>query len=557
MNVFLAAAYAAFVGTAYYVITPTLALDSLGFWFLVFLLLGVPGLGGLLLDLQRKENHRYGASRGEFVPKRVPGLLFSCSLVALAAWLVLALASMPMLRSDAYRNLLGVETEKDFSKSLPPIDVNNAPLVSQEMAMRAAEKKLSEIPALGSQARVGQLQKQRIKGELYWVAFLEHRGLFTYLGQGYTPGYVKVSATDASDVELVTEVAGKKLALRYLDSAYFGSNAERMLRFSGYATTGLADFSAEVDDEGRPFMVVTVFDRKVGGRGEEATGVVVLDVQTGQHQFYPVQSAPSWVDRVQPEEFVREQVADRLEYVNGWLNPSNKDKLSISGDVDVVYGSDGEAYFYVGLTSVGRDGGLVGFMLVNTRSKEVTRYSLTGVTEGVAQAAAEGVMPEKKYRATNGLPFLVGGQTPAYVMALQDSTGIARAYAVVDIRDYQRVAVADTLQAAVRNFQSKLNIDRTSVDAASRPNEVVLKAKVVRIGQEVRQGNSTYVFMLEGHAAQLFEADINRAEDLVVTKEGDLVELSTVLNGQRVAPVLSFKNLTLELAPKAARPEKP
>lgn len=553
--IFVSLVLVTLLGALYYATTPALTLDSMGLWFLLMLSSGGLGIALLLAEARRRENARYSSGSRDFVPSKQFLAPLVVAGVSLVLFLGLVIGSMPMLRAESYRALLGAEQSKDFEKSLPPIDAQNAPLVSYEMAQRAAEKKLSEIPALGSQAKIGELQKQRVKDSLYWVGFLEHRGLFTYLGQGYTPGYVMVSATDASDVKLVTEVAGKKLALRYLDSAYFGSNAERMLRFSGYATRGLADFSPEVDEEGNPFLVATVFDRMVGALGYDARGVVVLDVQTGQHQFYPLQSVPAWVDRVQPEALVREQIADRLEYVNGWLNPSNKDKLAISGDLDVVYGVDGSSYFYAGLTSVGRDGGLIGFMLVDTRTKEVTRYSLVGVTESVAQAATEGVMPEKKYRATNALPFLVEGQTPAYVMALQDSTGIARAYAVVDLRDYQRVAVADTLSAAVRAFQSKSNIDRTSLNGTSRPNEVLIKALVKRIGQEVRQGNSTYVLMLEGQGGKLFSADINRSEDLVVTQKGDTVEITTLVNDQRVVPVLDFKNLTVTSnAPEATNP---
>jgi hypothetical protein len=111
--------------------------------------------------------------------------------------------------------------------------------------------------------------------------------------------------------------------------------------------------------------------------------------------------------------------------LNGWPNPSDKDKLQIAGDLDVVYGTNGRAYFYRGLSSTGGDAGLVGFVMVDTRTKEVTRYNLQGVTAAIAQATAEGVFPEKKYTATNPLPFMVEGRA-SYVMALRDGTGIAR-----------------------------------------------------------------------------------------------------------------------------------
>ncbi len=539
VNVMLALVLAA----SYYLFSPQMAMDNAALWFFLTVVFGVGGVANLALDdgSYRYERGSRNWNVALFIPAGLAALMF----------VGLSLASMPMLRADSYRALLGNEKTSE-TKSLPALDTANAPLVSYSMALRAAEKKLSEIPALGSQAKVGELHKQKVGNELVWVGFLEHRGLFSWNSQRTTPGYVVVSANDPSDVKLVTEVSGKKLALRYIESAYFGDDPERHLRGSGYASRGLADFSAEIDDEGRPFMVVTVFERRVGASGEDASGVVVLDVQSGDVKFYAIADAPAWVDRIQPEDFVKTQLSDRLEYVNGWLNPSNKDKLALSGDVDLVYGADGKAYFYAGITSVGRDNGIVGYFLVDTRTKEVTRYSMVGVTESVAQAAAQGVNPEKKYEATNALPFMVGGESPAYVMAMRDSTGIARAYAVVDIRDYQRVAVADTLPAAIRAFQSKMNIERTEMGSASRPNDVSMTAKVLRIGQEVRQGNTVYTLQLQGQESKLYSADQNRSEDLSVTREGDTVRVSTLLNEQRVLPVLAFENLSLRANPAQA-----
>lgn len=73
----------------------------------------------------------------------------------------------------------------------------------------------------------------------------------------------------------------------------------------------------------------------------------------------------------------------------------------------------------------------------------------------LSQRAAEGVMPEKRYSATNALPFMVHGE-PSYVMALRDGTGLARAYAVVNMRSFNIVATGETLQAAIRLYHQIL-----------------------------------------------------------------------------------------------------
>jgi hypothetical protein len=470
-----------------------------------------------------------------------------------AVLLLGALGSWSLFRADAYFGLLGEERQGTFEALLPPIDIQKAPLVSNSMAMRAAEKKLSEVPALGSQVSIGTLTKQLVRGDLYWVAFLEHRGFFKWFSRGSTPGYVMVSANDPSDVQLVTELDGKPMNLKFLDSAYFGNNQVRHLYLSGFANKMLTAFSPEIDETGRPYTVATIFERKVLWRGAEAVGTVVLDVQTGEFKSYSVEDTPAWVDRIQPETFVRTQLEDRLYLIHGWFNPSDKDRLGVSGDLDLVYGADGRSYYFAGHTSVAREGGLVSFSLIDTRTKEATRFTMSGVTERVAKAAAEGANPEKKYEATNALPFMVDG-VPTYVMALRDSTGIARSYAMVAIEDFQKVAVAETLAATARQFQAKLTMDKTRLDTATSSELAKVTARVIRKGSEVRGGNTSYLLVLKGHHGKLFAAGPDLAETLAVTNEGDEVEVKFGNSTARVVGLVSFRNLTLE--PKALAEDK-
>jgi hypothetical protein len=49
---------------------------------------------------------------------------------------------------------------------------------------------------------------------------------------------------------------------------------------------------------------------------------------------------------------------------------SNANKLQITEGLTLVYGNDNKSYWYTGLTSVGKDESAVGFVLVDTRTKE-------------------------------------------------------------------------------------------------------------------------------------------------------------------------------------------
>ena len=514
----------------YYVFTPQLALDNPNLLFLLMIL-------GYALAL--------GLTRSDYGSRGTRTFVWVGTISLTILFVLGSIGSSGMLRSSSYYQLLGEEKHNDFNKSLPPIDLKEPPLVSEDMALRAAEKQLSNVPALGSQTQVGQMVKQLVAGKLCWVGFLEYRGFFSWWNLGTTAGYVRVSATDPSDVQLVTDLKGRKLQMRYLTSAFFGDDAERYLRTHGYATAGLTDFSPEIDDDGRPYLVVTVFNRKVGFSGDDAIGIVVLDVQTGDSHYYPMADVPTWVDRVHPEELVLNQLKDRLEYVHGWINPSDKDKLQIAGDLDVVYGTNGRAYFYGGLSSTGGDAGLVGFVMIDTRTKEVTRYNLQGVTAAIAQATAEGVYPEKKYRATNPLPFMVEGRA-SYVMALRDGTGIARMYGIVDVSDYQRVAVANTIEEAARLYQFKQGIDRTRMDSAANPADLEVRGTIELIGSAVRGGNTFYELALIEQPGRIFIADVSLSEDLVLSARGHSVVIKALRGTSRVTPMVGFKDLNLD-----------
>lgn len=451
--------------------------------------------------------------------------------------------SWALFHSRDYQTLIGQVQEKELKKSLPPVDISNAPLVSRHMAFQVAQKKLSDIPALGSQVHLGEFVKQSINGKLYWVSFLEHSGFFQWLNTKSTPGYIKVSAVNPEDVELVTEVAGKKMALTYLDSAYFGDNAYRRIYNSGFKTVGITDMSAEIDDTGRPYIVASLYKNKVGFFGEETFAVAVLDIQTGEVKTYPVSEAPTWVDRVHPEWIVRHQISDWGELVNGWFNPSNKGKLMISNNIDLVYGEDGHCYFYAGISSVGKDNGIIGFMLVNSRTKETTLYYVSGASEEVAAQSAEDVMPEKKYHATNPLPFSVNG-LPTYIMTLTDSNGIPRAFAMVNIQNYQILAVSDTLKNTYELYQNKL---ARHGGASIEENKKELKAlvgEVLRVASEIKNGNTVYYLTLNS-SNKIFIATSELSEKLVITKSLDKVKVSYPDLESKVINLVTFDNQSI------------
>jgi hypothetical protein len=452
-----------------------------------------------------------------------------------------------IVHSTEYRDLLGKVTEVKYNKDLPPIDISNAPLVSEHMALQVAQKKLSEIPALGSQVTLGKFTKQAIRGKLYWVAFLEHSGFFKWNSTGFTPGYIKVSATNIDDAQLVTEINHKPLKMRYLDSAYFGDDAERKIYFGGNMTYGITELSTELDDDGNPFIVASLYYPTVGFSGNDVIGVAILDVQTGVVSNYGLNNIPAWVDRVYPQKFVESQINDWGKYIHGWMNLSDNGRLQTSGDLDLVYGSDGFCYFYAGITSVGNDNGIIGFMLVNSRTKESKVYMVAGADESVASKAAVDVIPEKHYHATNPLPFTVD-DVPTYIMTLTDENGIPRAYGMVSIANYQTLAVSDSLKSTLRLYETKLaakGATPTGTNLDVKSTLEPLSGKVLRFASDTRQGSTSYYLTIEGNH-HIFTANSDVSEKIVLTRPGDHVSIQYTKSESKISTINVFDNTDIQ-----------
>ena len=464
--------------------------------------------------------------------------------VAVVFGAVVFLTSAPILHANAYYKMLGKEVPANFHDALPPIDIDQAPLVSQDMALQAMQKRLSEIASLGSQVAVGTPVKQLVRDKLVWVAFLEHSGFFKWFSDGATPGYLVVSAHDPADVKLVMELGGKPLRLRYLQSGYFGDYVERHAYLSGQSTIGLTDFEPEIDDDGVPYYVGTVYEHRVGFSGSESTGIITVNAVSGEVKRYQLGTEPAWVDRIQAEEFILEQMQDRGEYVHGYINLNNEGRLRVDGVLDLVYGSDQRPYWVGGMTSKGKNNGLSGFYFVDSRTKTVRWFKVPSVSQATAAHAVENVNPEKHYTATNPLPFLVNG-APTYVMALRDVQGVSRAFGMVDMRNNQVIGVADTLNATLRSYQSKRSTNRVDAEIGTESREVTLKGAVVRIASEFRNSQTMYYITLatdDKILGTIFTGSSDLSEELVLTKPGDKVELSYSDSNTRVVGMSKFHN---------------
>lgn len=432
--------------------------------------------------------------------------------------------SWSLFNHEAKRALIGEIHEEEFTTEISPIDLNEIPVLDNELAKNLGEKRLGEETGLGSQVTLGDFTENYIDGKAYYVAPLLHSGFFKWFNNREgTPGYILISATNLRDVKLVKEIDGKAINIKYQPNAFFGDDLKRKTYSSGYRRVGLTDFSFELDDSFKPHWVITKYENKTGLTGSEAIGVIVLDAESGEINDYSMEEVPQWIDRVIPQKHAIKQINYWGKYVHGFWNFSKKDMLMTTEGSKVVY-NNGRVYYYTGITSVGADESTTGFMLVDTKTKETSYYKIAGATEIAAMSSAEGSVQQFSYEATFPILINVDGE-PSYFLTLKDKQGLIKLYSFVNVRDYGVVGIGETLQQARSNYISKLRDRGQWQPLDNAYEEIKLEGIVERIGSSIVDGMTYYYILTDSNQEKIFIAPQTMSNQLPLTKVGDRVEI--------------------------------
>ncbi len=462
------------------------------------------------------------------------------AIIIAVPWILIALVMVifsVFFQWKAYRDQLGEPEVKKFDSEVQAIDVSQIPIVDEDLALRLAEKKLGERPALGSQVALHDATIQMVDGELVWVVPLYHSGFFKWLtNMSGTPGYIVVSATNTNDVRYV-----EGYNIKYHPGGYLLFDVTRKLRFGPALMTDITDYSFELDDSGQPYWAVSTYKNTKGFSLPEADGIILLNATTGEMQRYALDEIPDWVDRVQPENFIIQQIANRGNYVHGIFNFANKDKYRPSEGHNIVY-NNGECYLFTGLTSVGSDDSAIGFIMVDMVTKEPIMYEMSGATEQAAQLSAQGRVQDLGYRATFPIILNIDSQ-PTYFMTLKDNIGLIKQYAFVSVTNYSTVGTGESVSAALRDYGNKLRSDGvTTIGNLGEENEEIT-GTIERISGEYSGGNTVYKFLLSENQEILFIAESTTGLELALTQPGDRVRVTYALSSDGTANVVSFDNL--------------
>ena len=515
-KVILAVIVAAIAFLYYYIKLPAINIHSQGFWgFLILLaILLVAVLRVLPLAKHARE---YGETPDlkHDKPFRI-GLLAVGGLIAI--FLVGSILSSSIVNARKYQQLLTVE-DGSFADEIQEVAIDSVPLLDKDSATILGNRKMGSMADMVSQFEVADDYTQiNLNDVPVRVSPLKYAGFikwFTNQSDGI-PGYMQIDMTTQN-----TELVRLDQPIKYSKGEYFNRNIYRHLRFK-YPTYIFDNINFEIDDQGTPWWICPVKEYTIGLFGGQTIGRVVLcNAQTGECLDMAVEDAPQWVDKVYSAEMLTQFYDYYGTLKHGWLN-------SVLGQKDCLKTTDGYNYLainddiwvYTGVTSVTSDQSIVGFVLMNQRTKETKFFSVTGAVEASAMGSAEGQVQDLGYVATFPLLLNIDNQ-PTYFLTLKDGSGLVKKYALVNVQKYQVVAIGDTLEQCQESYHQLMESNHILSETAE---EQKTSGIIEKISSIVQEGNTHYYIMLEGDE-RLF--DVNVADNLEILRKevGDRVNL--------------------------------
>ena len=557
--VILAVIWVLWVAVMYYLLLPALNIHSVGMWMFVIFVMLFPagGLGCVWMVIRAaqdgtKDYNRYG---------RPAGICMGGAGVLLLIFLLLLLIGAKMFHADGYASILPVE-EYDFHE-----DMNQAPAVSNialmdtDSAVLLGNREIGSLSDVVSQYNVSEDYSQiDLAGSPVKVSALDYAGFFKYMGNkdDGVPGYVRVDPVGQH-----AEYVALEQGMKYVPSAYFSKDLRRHIR-SKYPTKIFDNIHFEVDEEGNPFYVASVYDYTIGVfGGETVKGAIVCDPVSGDCMYYEAADVPHWVDNVFDGDLLVEQYnwygklsggfwnsvfgkkgcKKCTETVNGNSSDDEDEDETFAPDYGYV-AKDGDIWIYTGVTSVNDDASNIGFIMVNERTAEAHYYVVAGADESSAMAAAEGEVQEKGYQAS--FPSLINvDDQPTYIMVLKDASGIVKLYAMVNVESYNMVTTAVSLDDCFAKYRTLLGMGESGMDAnedetdedgdkaeenlkgdgAAQPTEPVETSEMSFIVSAIHYidvDGSTWVY-LSGEDGNVYKQRFADNENLIFLAVGDNV----------------------------------
>ncbi len=528
----------------YYLALPAVNIHSPGFWVFLLILLCLAACVYYPLTLHFTEVFKPNGKKTtklEFktrVQKTVGVAMGGITIVLFVAFIIGGIASAPIVNASKYQKLLTPET-RDFNTDIHEVSYDKIPVLDRDSAVTIGNRVMGTMVDMVSQFEVSDMYSQiNYQDKPVRVSPLQYGNLikwFSNYSDGI-PAYIRIDMTTQQ-----AECIRLSEAIRYSKSDHFGRNIYRHLRFA-CPTYIFDEINFEINEEGTPYWICPVKKYNIGLFGGVTIGRVVLcNAVTGELTDYTIDEVPEWVDKVYSADLLIDLYDYHGTLKHGFLNSklSQKDCLRTTDGYNYVALED-DIWVYTGITSVGQDESNVGFILMNQRTMESRYYEISGAEEYSAMSSAQGKVQHLNYTATFPLLLNVGGE-PTYFMALKDSAGLVKSYAMLNIEKYQTVAIGDSVAQCEDAYKKLLNESGLLKEEEKQIDKV--QGKIVKIAQAVRDGNSHYYIMLE-NSQEIYDISVADYVDIIRYNVGDEIQLEYYTeNGIRMVTGITTKRL--------------
>ncbi|MBQ1967895.1 MAG: CvpA family protein, partial [Clostridia bacterium] len=443
-------------------------------------------------------------------------------------------------------------------------DFKSVPVLDNAAASVLANRTLGDLAAINkvSQFEVATTLTQiNYKGSPVKLATLAYGDVFKWLkntGEGL-PGYIIVDMV-TQKAELVTLNEGEYI--RYSPNEHFSKYLMRHVRFA-YPTYIFDTPRFEIDEAGKPFWIVPVLDKTIGlFGGTDVKGLVMVDAVTGEMLEYTIDEAREskelqWIDGIYSANLLVEQYNYYGQYQKGFINSIlGQDGVRLTTEGSNFLAQNDDVYLYTGVTSAGNDQAIIGFVLINMRTKAAKYYAVSGAKEYSAMASAQGEVQDYEYAATFPILINIKGQ-PTYFMSLKDSGSIVKRFAMVNVQNYQVAVTGSTIAQCTEAYAEKLKqnninikIDIDEIIDATEGNEntaegtvaqyETVKGVVTDIRTAVMGGESVYFIELDGKGVY-YSIAASDAETVVIMNKGDKVSIKFAAAEGKIIDAVSVK----------------
>lgn len=537
-------AYLILLLVAYYFLLPVFNFGSVGFYFYLLLIIGYV-VSVVLMSLSEtfiKKNlnktykeYSYNKISGNFDPRYVSAStyfsksrLLGKSIVysvagVIAIILLFSLVGSKLFQAKAYYKQLEIaEAPESELKEVFDFDSGNVllPVIDKELAFKLAQASLGDYGAqytidfdnftLISVTRNG-------KSELVRIAPLEYSNIFVALSRMNegTIGYIEVNVV-TKETKLVVVDGG----LVYMPTGLFGKDLDRHIRFNEPCEM-YDEYNFEIDDEGNPYWIIPTYKKEIGViNGPTPDQVMIINPVTGEINKYDLGDEPAWVDRTVNESIVDAQATNAFRYKNGFFNVHFGEKKEVFqlSDGYNYFIKDGQTYYVSCITSPNEaDQTSIGFVTINLKTKQATKYYVKGITEMRAREIAMNDARVKAQALEATWPLLINYQgVESYFIVLKNEVQ-SQKIVFVNVENGELIAMGNTLEEA------KAEYDRLLADSGETiTNDIVIEGVVSRI----RDLETSIEFTIEGIDNKYFVVSPSISIDARFIQTGDKLKIT-------------------------------